>query len=313
VGGGTCTAVNEADAHNRCVSTSEGYVFDNRKPQAGHRFDSLSELFDPCTFRHLAQVGLRQGWRVWEVGAGGPSVPQWLADQVEPTGRVLATDIDTRWLAHLDDRESIDVRRHDVGVEPPPDGPFDLVHARLLLVHVPARERALAAMASVLRPGGWLVIEEADPDLQGLVCLDQIGPAQALANRLKRATRDLLTQAGVDLAYGRTLPRRLRAAGLVNVVADAYFPLTGPACTRLEYASMVQIRDQLIAAGLATPADIDQHLTNVATGQLDLATSPLISAWGQKWDGAVEHHGADAATLAGAETAVETYEDRSCR
>jgi hypothetical protein len=108
------------------------------------------------------------------------------------------------------------------------------VHARLLLVHVPQRDRALAAMTSVLRPGGWLVAEEADPALQPLVCPDETGPAQQLANRLKVGFRQLLAQRGVDLAYGRTLPRRLRAAGLVDVAADAYFPITGAACTELE-------------------------------------------------------------------------------
>jgi hypothetical protein len=43
-----------------------------------------------------------------------------------------------------------------------------------------------------------------------------------------------------------------------------------------------QIRSRLIAAGLATEAEIEQHLANVAGGRLDLATAPLISAWGRK-------------------------------
>ncbi|HEY0530993.1 MAG TPA: class I SAM-dependent methyltransferase [Actinoplanes sp.] len=49
-----------------------------------------------------------------------------------------------------------EVRRHDVAADPPPEpGTFDLVHARLVLVHVPDRARALATMAAALRPGGW--------------------------------------------------------------------------------------------------------------------------------------------------------------
>src|ERR1039458_7122444 len=44
---------------------------------------------------------------------------------------------------------------------------FDLVHARLVLVHVPQRAQALAAMVAALKPGGWLLLEEADPGLQG--------------------------------------------------------------------------------------------------------------------------------------------------
>jgi hypothetical protein len=37
-----------------------------------------------------------------------------------------------------------------------------------------------------------------------------------------------------------------------------------------------------VTAGLATDDEIDQHLANVAEGTMDLATAPLISAWGRK-------------------------------
>jgi hypothetical protein len=33
---------------------------------------------------------------------------------------------------------------------------------------------------------------------------------------------------------------------------------------------------------LATQAELDEHLTNVATGTLDLATAPMISTWGRR-------------------------------
>jgi SAM-dependent methyltransferase len=265
------------------VGSGEGYLFDNRHDQAGQRFAALAELFDPSTFRHLDALGLASGQAVWEVGAGGPTVPRWLARRVAPGGRVLATDIDPRWLDGLDGLdEAVEVRRHDVGRDRPPEGPFDVVHARLLLVHVPQREQALAAMASVLRPGGWLLVEEADPELQPLVCPDEAGPAEELANRIKVASRRLLLQRGVDLAFGRTLPRRLRELGLVDVAADAYFPLSGPASTLLEHASVTQLRAQLVTAVLATAADVDAHLANLAAAALDLATSPLISVWGRR-------------------------------
>lgn len=256
-----------------------GYLLDNQQAEAGTRFDALAALFNPATFRHVDALGIGEGWRCWEVGAGGPSVPSWLAARVGPAGHVLATDLDVSWMAAT---AGYEVRRHDVGAEPPPSTGFDLVHARLVLVHVPQRAAALAAMISALRPGGWLLIEEADPMLQPLVCPDESGPAQRLANKLKHDFRTLLARRGVDLSYGRTLPRLLRDAGLADVGADAFFPMTGAACTLLEQATVAQIRDRLVAAGLATNEEIDQHLDNVAAGVLDLATSPLISAWGRR-------------------------------
>jgi SAM-dependent methyltransferase len=266
------------------VDADEGYLLANEQVQAGTRFEALAALFDPSTFRHLRRIGVGAGWRCWEVGAGGPTVPRWLAAQVGPAGLVVATDLDTSWLADADpDAGPLRVLRHDVGAEEPPATGLDLVHARLVLTHVPHRDAAIASMVAALRPGGWLLIEEADPGLQPLLCPDEHGPAQQLANRLRHGFRTLMAERGADLAYGRTLPRVLRHRGLVDVAADAYFPITSPACALLERATVEQIRDRLIVAGIATAAEVDQHLDNVATGRVpDLATSPMVSAWGRK-------------------------------
>ena len=141
------------------------------------------------------------------------------------------------------------MRRHDVGVDDPPETGLDLVHARLVLTHVPRRDAALAAMVAALRPGGHLLLEEADPGLQPLLCPDEYGPEQELANRLRHGFRTLMAGRDADLAYGRTLPRRLRELGLREVGADAYFPISSPACTELEVATVAQIRDRLVAGG----------------------------------------------------------------
>ncbi len=88
-----------------------------------------------------------------------------------PTGHVLATDIDVTWAGRRPPAHQCrgaasttwrPTRR--------PKGQFDLVHARLVLVHVPEREAALDAMVAALRPGGWLFVEDADPALQPLSC-----------------------------------------------------------------------------------------------------------------------------------------------
>ncbi|MGW0710873.1 methyltransferase [Streptomyces sp. NPDC002643] len=260
----------------------DGYLLDNQQVEAGERFDALASLFDASTFRHFDDLGVSEGWRCWEVGAGGPSVVRGLAERVGPTGHVLATDIDTSWLATWDGAPQVEIRHHDVGRDEPPPGPYDLVHARLVLVHIADRERALRAMAGSLRPGGWLLLEDADPALQPLICPDEFGPPQRLANKLRHAFRALLAERGADLSYGRRLPRLLREAGLVDVRADAYFPVTGPACDALEAATVRQVRDRLVERGYATRAEIDTHLADIAAGGLDLATSPMISAWGRK-------------------------------
>lgn len=260
----------------------DGYLLDNRAVEAGDRITALSALFDPPTFRHVDALGIARGWRCWEVGAGGPSVPRGLAARVGFEGYVLATDLEVSPVLAAAGGGPIEVRRHDVAHDPAPEGPFDLVHARLVLVHLPDRERALAAMVGALRPGGWLLVEDADPALQPLAVIDPAGPEAALANKLRAAFRVLLAERKVDLAYGRTLPRVLRAAGLSDVAADAYFPVALPACRPLEIATVTFLRDQLLAKGLATAEEIDRHLGNVGAGRVDLAQPPMISAWGRR-------------------------------
>ncbi|MGW4270984.1 methyltransferase domain-containing protein [Streptomyces seoulensis] len=278
------TDAEAAAAGDAAGAEARGYLLDNRQSEAGTRFEALGELFDPVTFRHIDQLGISAGMRCWEVGAGGPSVPLGLAARVGPTGAVLATDIDTSWLEGVGDLGGgvVETRRHDVAADPPPPGGFDLVHARLVLVHVTDRAEALRRMIQALRPGGRLLLEDADPALQPLLCPDESGPEQRLANRLRSGFRALMAERGADLAYGRTLPRLLREAGLADVRADAYFPITSPACAVLEAATVRQIRGRLVAAGLATDEEIDRHLANVATGRLDLATAPMVSAWGRR-------------------------------
>jgi SAM-dependent methyltransferase len=258
-----------------------GYLLENRSPEAGQRFDSLAALFNPVTFRHLDALGVDSGWHCWEVGAGGPSVPMWLSSKVGPSGRVLVTDIDVSWTRQAAG-ENVEVRKHDVAADNPPDDGFDLVHARLVLIHVRERERALDHMISTLRPGGWVLIEDFDPALQPLACVDIVSPEQERANKVREGFRSLLVQRGADLEFGRRLPRLLREAGLMDVAADAYMPLALAAGAELEEANISQVREGLIAGGHATSDEIDAHLLAVQSGRLDVTTPPLISAWGRR-------------------------------
>jgi SAM-dependent methyltransferase len=261
--------------------TDRGYLLDNRAAEAELRFASLSALFNPGTFRHMEDLGIAEGWRCWEVGVGGDSVLRWLADRVGRSGWVTATDIDVRWVEDAI-ADNLEVRRHDVAADEPLEGPFDLVHARLVLIHLPEREEALRRMVRSLRPGGWLLIEDFDSTLQPFACPDAVGAEQELANKIRAGFRALLTERGAEMAWGRRLPRLFREAGLVDVAADAYFSVAMPAALPMETANVEQIRDALVAGGCASSDEVDAHLAAVASGSVDMATAALISTWGRK-------------------------------
>src|SRR4051812_8076684 len=95
------------------------------------RIELLEADLDPLTFRRLRALGVAQGWRCLDVGAGGGSVARWLAGVVAPNGHVTAMDVDTEFLTRVD-ASGIEVRKHDVLAGPIEPGEYDLVHCRYL-------------------------------------------------------------------------------------------------------------------------------------------------------------------------------------
>jgi SAM-dependent methyltransferase len=256
------------------------YLLDNAAAQAARRFEALSSLFDASTRGHLDGLGIAAGWRCWEVGAGGLAIPAWMAERVGAEGYVLATDIDISWLGS--GGGNLVVRAHDVAADHAPAGRFDLVHARLVLSHVPDRNEALRRMASVIRPGGWMLVEDFDPLRAPAACLDPASVAQHRANKVRQGFLELLANRGADLRYGHKLPRLLRDLGLEDVGMSAFVPSAGAETAELEHANVVQVAPALVAAGYATPAEIEAHLQALAARRIDVALPPLISAWGQR-------------------------------
>ena len=237
------------------------YVFDNAHGETRERFPALSDLYDDETIRCLQAIGVASGWQCLEVAAGGGSIAQWLAGQVGTSGRVLATDLDTRFLESLAD-PALEVRRHDIVRDPLPDPAFDLVHARLILVHLPERELALAKMVGALKPGGWLVCEEfdslsmpADPALHPDEC----------ALKAQAAMQRVMAARGANTRYGRDLTARMRALGLVDIRAQGRMAMWqgGSAGARLFRANFEQLREELLRTGLLTQAEFDDDLARL--------------------------------------------------
>jgi ubiquinone/menaquinone biosynthesis C-methylase UbiE len=139
----------------------ETYVFDDPSPRGVVRYQTLTRLYDAHSIRQLKTIGVSEGWRCLDVGAGQGSIAVWLSLRVGATGTVVATDIDTHLLEALP-YHNLSVMRHDVATEPLPTDTFDLVHTRLVLMHVRDRNRALDTLVASLKPGGWFVGEEFD-------------------------------------------------------------------------------------------------------------------------------------------------------
>jgi SAM-dependent methyltransferase len=255
------------------------YIFDNGYRDERERLAGLEAIYDPGTFRSLSDLGVGPGWRCWEVGAGGGSVAAWLSDRVGPTGMVLATDLDIRFVESLAaDRPNLDARRHDVVVDELPAERFDLIHARMVLEHLPARECVLARLVEVLAPGGWLVIESID------FCTEMPNPAldpefADSYTRLIEARARILADHGFDHEFARTLPLRFYRLGLTEIAAEgrAYAWTGGSVGARVWLLSTEQAAARLIERGYADQSDIDR-LRQILADPSFAATSPLMMA-----------------------------------
>ncbi|MBW4700577.1 MULTISPECIES: class I SAM-dependent methyltransferase [unclassified Micromonospora] len=230
--------------------STKGYAFDNASDQAGAHHDALADLLDGPTRAALGQWGDLTGRRCLEVAAGAGSVALWLAERA---AEVVATDVAPQ---HVPPHPRLVVHRQDVVTDQPP-GTFDLVHARLLLGHLPRREEALRRMVAALAPGGVLLIGEF-----------ALPPGDFVSSAPDDATADLLTRylaahtaalvgSGLDLAWAQRAPAAFAAAGLVEVdsrTTTGRWRGGGPGC-RLLRAGIPQLRGSLLAHGL-TDADL---------------------------------------------------------
>jgi SAM-dependent methyltransferase len=256
------------------------YLLQNAGKEAPARFAALSALFDSGTIRHLEDRGVAPGWHCLEVGGGSGSIASWLADRVGPTGRVLTTDIDPRFLESLQ-LPNLEVRRHDIATDPLPEAAFDLVHARLVLMHLPERETALARMISALKPGGWLVDEEYDsssmpPD-------PAVSPGEVLL-QTQVAMMRLLDDGGVDRLYGRRLIGRLRAHGLASVSGEAraFMWQRGSPGAALVRATYELLRGAMIDGNYITQQQFEEDVACLNDPDFLMPSAILWSAWGRR-------------------------------
>ncbi len=252
--------------------------------QARERLRSIEAMADPGTIRHLEARGVVEGWYCLEIGGGGGSIAAWLCQRVGSKGHVVATDLDTRFLEALD-YPNLEVRQHNIVSDDLLEVAFDLVHARMLLSHLPERDRALQRMVSALKPGGWLVTEELDNISFTLVSPTDVASAR-LYMKIEDGVARVMAQRGHVYDYGRRLYGQARALGLTGVQAEGRVSLRCAGTTLLQVARLTaeQLRDEIVASGFATKADIDAYFAILDDPEFVAVGGLLMTVWGRRQD-----------------------------
>jgi ubiquinone/menaquinone biosynthesis C-methylase UbiE len=166
--------------------------------------------WEPAGAQLLGQLGDGRGLRTVDLGCGPLGWLRLLSGWVGPTGEVVGTEVaeGTAEAARLTVRSeglsNVSVVVDDVFDTWLVEGSFDLVHARFVLGPLGRHDEQLATYRRLLRPGGWLVVEEPDS-----AAWHYNPPAPASQRLYEHAVRTFADR-GRDLDVGRQLRGMLR-------------------------------------------------------------------------------------------------------
>ena len=133
------------------------------------RLRAQAMVWEASTLRALQAIGIREGMNCLDAGCGPGEVMRLLGTMIGPTGHVTGIDVDTKL-----GEEAIDVLRNTVGNQFSfqtfdletaadfPNAPYDLVYARLTMIHLKNPVAALRRLWALVKSGGTLLIQDYD-------------------------------------------------------------------------------------------------------------------------------------------------------
>ena len=177
------------------------------------RLQLQSRVWEPAGRDLLARLPPGSGWKALDVGCGVMGWLRVLSEWVGGGGAVIGSDTDDRMLANAgafiesESLSNVTLIKDDLFASKLPDQSFDLVHSRFQIAPLGRAAEQVAAYARLVRPGGWIVLE--DPDLASW----RINPRAAAAERLISLIDEGFRVAGGNFNSGRELPDFLRGVG----------------------------------------------------------------------------------------------------
>ncbi len=240
------------------------------------RLALLEAVFDPQTVRQFDAIGVGEGWRCLDVGAGGGSATRLLAERVGDTGSVVSVDLDIRLLEPLAS-ERVEVRRHDLLNDPLPEAAFDLVHARNLIMHLPTRLNAVRRLLAAVRPGGWLAMCETDMNTLA------VSPSSPAWCRALTVFNDAMVCGGWDPGYGARMPTEVEALDLADFEVEMVgrYVRGNSVFARMVADTFLRYEQRMYALG-ASGDDLADAQRRLRDPSVTFRTSTIVSAWGRR-------------------------------
>jgi SAM-dependent methyltransferase len=246
-----------------------------------------ARVWEPETEAMLDSIGIELRWSCIDLGCGAMGILGPLARRVGPHGRVIGIELDESFLAaahaykQAERLENIELLKRDVNDPGLPHESFDLVHERFVFPHVASPEQTLQQMVALAKPGGFVVVQEADHSSWNF------WPPSPKWPRLIQIIEAGFALRG-DINIGRRTYAMLRRAGLSDVtVRAAVLALQhNHPYMRLPIMGVNAMRKRIIDAGLSMDVELDELLSEVERCASDPETFQITftvtQVWGRK-------------------------------
>jgi len=245
------------------------------------RLERVAALTDPATIRYLKQIGVAEGWTCAEVGAGAGSIARWLSNRVGHFGRVHAIDIEPSYMAGVT-APNLEFRQQDITTTPLEERAYDLVHCKILLMHLADRERILGEFVRALKPGGYLLVEEAD-----IRSIQRVDPPSPLLTRAASALETFFYFMGADPGYGMKLLPAVRRTGLKVLGNDCQLTAVQAGTPEIQaiVMSLAKLAPMIVKAGLMGQKEVEAAFDQLEQPSDTVIYTPVtVSVWGQRTD-----------------------------
>ena len=263
------------------ADTTSYFAADFARDAERSRLSILEQTLDQITIGHLERLVFANGpapGRCLEMGAGGGSIARWLGERVAPGGTVVAADVDTHFLVDLP--PTVEVRQLDLTADSLEPLHYDLVHCRLLLLHLADPMSALQKLADAVAPGGVLLVEEWD---YATTHAYQDHPLTEVVNRVNDALFGLTLSMGINVWLGRELPDMVEATGLRDVDHMGSLRISrGTPEPTMQKASTALLRPALVGRELVQEAEIDDWFRALSDPTFRMIDYTTISVWGRR-------------------------------